>query len=117
MAVRQGDIGRTLRPFTVHAHHLMSQARADVERVPAVLTLVQRALDRAGLKETVGMALHLDTESAVQGAKAFPVVAPCPPSPRHALSPYRWRPGRRGRRTPRPAFWRQAPTLLRRPVP
>ena len=51
MAVKQSDIARTLRPYTLHAQQVMAQARADVERVPPVLVLVQRALEggaRAG---------------------------------------------------------------------
>jgi hypothetical protein len=72
MAVEQKDIARTLRPYTLHAQRVVSEARASVECLPAVLTLVQRALDRAELQETVGMALHLDTESALRGAKAYP---------------------------------------------
>jgi hypothetical protein len=72
MAVHQKDIARTLRPYTLQAQQVMSQARASVERLPAVLALVQRALDHAGLDETVGMARHLDTQSAIVGAKAYP---------------------------------------------
>jgi hypothetical protein len=72
MAVQHKDIGRTLRPFTLHAQQVMSQARASVERLPATLALVQRALDHAGLKESVGLAPQLDTQSAMQGAKAYP---------------------------------------------
>jgi hypothetical protein len=52
MAFQQKDIARTLRPYTLHAQQLMAQARADVERLPAVLAQVQRALEHAGLADT-----------------------------------------------------------------
>jgi hypothetical protein len=51
MALKHSDIARTLRPFTLHAQQLMSQARAEVERVPAVLMLVQRALRLLRLRQ------------------------------------------------------------------
>jgi hypothetical protein len=41
-------------------------------RHDVVLALVQRALEHAGLDETVGMALHLDTQSPIAGAEAYP---------------------------------------------
>ena len=41
----------------------MSQARADVERVPAVLLLVQRALEHAGLADTFRLLPDLDRMS------------------------------------------------------
>jgi phage head maturation protease len=72
MAVQHKDIDRALRPFTLYAQQVMSQAHASVERLPAVLALVQRALNHAGLKETVGLVPHLDTQSAIVGAKAYP---------------------------------------------
>jgi hypothetical protein len=65
------DIARTLRPYTIHAQQVMAQARADVERVPAVLMLVQRALDHAGLAETFRLLPDLDVESAARGAKSY----------------------------------------------
>ena len=36
MALKHSDIARTLHPFTLHAQHLMSQARADVAAHAAV---------------------------------------------------------------------------------
>jgi hypothetical protein len=70
MAVQQQDIARTLRPFTLHAQQVMAQARAGVERLPAVLMLVQRALDHAGLADTFRLLPDLDQESAARGAKS-----------------------------------------------
>jgi hypothetical protein len=58
VALKQADVHRTLRPFTLHAQQVMAEARAGLERLPETLTLVQRALDHAGLKETVGLALR-----------------------------------------------------------
>jgi hypothetical protein len=55
MPVQQKAVAQMLRPFTLHAQDVIANARASAERVPAVLALVQRALDHAGLKETVGM--------------------------------------------------------------
>jgi phage head maturation protease len=72
MAVQHKDIERLLQPHVAHIQQVMSQAHASVERLPAVLALVQRALDHAGLKETVGLVPHLDTHSAIVGAKAYP---------------------------------------------
>jgi phage head maturation protease len=72
MPVQQKTVAQMLRPFTLHAEQVMSQARASAERLPRVLAVVQRALEHAGLKETVGLALHLDTASAIRGAKAYP---------------------------------------------
>jgi hypothetical protein len=72
MAVQQKDIARTLRPFTLHAQQVMAQARADVERLPAVLVLVQRALEHSGLADTFRLLPDLDLESAARGAKAYP---------------------------------------------
>jgi hypothetical protein len=69
---QHSDIARTLRPFTLHAQQMMAQAGADVERVPAVLTLVQRALDHAGLADTFRLLPDPDVESATRGAKSYP---------------------------------------------
>jgi hypothetical protein len=70
MAVKHSDVARSLRPFTLHAQQVMAQARADVERVPAVLLLVQRAVDHAGLAETFRLLPDLDVESAAHGGKS-----------------------------------------------
>ena len=51
---------------------MMAQAGADVERVPAVLMLVQRALDHAGLADTFRLLPDPDVESATRGAKSYP---------------------------------------------
>ena len=72
MAVQQKDIAKTLRPYTLHAQRLMSEACASVERLPAVLVLVQRALEHAGLADTFRLLPDLDLESAARGAKAYP---------------------------------------------
>jgi hypothetical protein len=51
VAVKQSDIARALRPFT--------------------LVLVQRALEHAGLADTFRLLPDLDQESAYQGAKSY----------------------------------------------
>jgi phage head maturation protease len=43
-----------------------------VERLPAVLVLVQRALEHAGMADTFRLLPDLDQESAARGAKAYP---------------------------------------------
>ena len=50
----------------------MAQARADLERLPAVPVLVQRALEHAGLADTFRLLPDVDEESAARGAKSYP---------------------------------------------
>jgi hypothetical protein len=72
MALKQSAIARMLRPFTLHAQEVMAQAYAGVERLPAVMAQVQRALEHAGLADTFRLLPDLDQESAARGAKSYP---------------------------------------------
>jgi phage head maturation protease len=72
MAVKHSDIARTLRPYTIHAQQVMAQAYAGVERLPGVMAQVHRALEHAGLADTLPVLPDLDLESAARGAKSYP---------------------------------------------
>jgi HK97 family phage prohead protease len=51
---------------------VIRQGRAAIDRLPAVLAQVQRALDHAGLADTFRLITNLDLESATAGAKSYP---------------------------------------------
>jgi hypothetical protein len=72
MALKQADVNRALRPFTLHTQEVMSKASASMERLPAVMDLVYRALEHAGLGDTLRLLPNLDVESAMLGAKSYP---------------------------------------------
>jgi hypothetical protein len=58
-------------PYTLHAQEVMAQAGAGVERLPAVLAQVQRALEHAGLHDTFRLLPDLDLKSAHRSAKSY----------------------------------------------
>ena len=72
MGLKQADVHRALRPFTLHTLQLMSKASASMERLPAVMDLVHRALEHAGLQDTLRLLPDLDLESTPHPAHAGP---------------------------------------------
>jgi phage head maturation protease len=72
MAVQHNDVTRALRPFTLHTQEIRSKASACMERLPGVMAQVHRALEHAGLADTLRVLPDLDLESAARGAKSYP---------------------------------------------
>lgn len=71
LQARARALGQAMATSQTHAEQAVAQAGAGVERLPAVLAQVQRALEYAGLEDTFRLLSDLDLESAQRGAERY----------------------------------------------